>query len=749
MHTARTSFLLLAAALSVEFAFFCAVILPRQAWVYPRWYDQVQYLADLYRDYEVSRTHGVLAAFKGALLNDVPQGTLQRVVGLPLLECFGPSRSSVIALNLLGFLALQAATFWAVRTLLRSEGLAWASAGLLLALACPWSGEVASVVDCRLDWLAACGYGITLCATLRAAAGGSQRWAVLAGLAVGLEILTRTLTSVYFVLIFAGLAFLPGPGQGRRLRLLLSLAVAAAIAFPVLWLRRQAIYDYYWVGQFVGPERAFRDAHLGLVRSTLWVLGTLCFRDVGLAAFALAAGVLVLLGAGPRGSPGRVAENPPARRPGALRVALAFALAPLVVLVLHPAKTAQPASIAVAPVVWLLVLAWERRVPGTTDRAQAWIGGGAFAAGFLVFASMARGHVASAEDRADTAKLNALVDYVYYRSEESDLRQPRLGVTLVSAALNVTAFRVMGYERHRVPLDVQTPWPLSPSQDAVRPPSEELGTSDFVLLMRGADLSLPFNRASMAHYAQAKTWCDGKLRHQVDLEVLGLSVSVYERPTLPSADGLTSLPGLLAGATAGVESGRPTPPAKPRFVAEARYLLGANEPCSFRIRAAYSPATYSAVGLPEGLSLDSRSGILCGRVRQTGVFRGRVGAVNAIGSSTADLVLTVREGAFVASADSPSSVPSGVPVDIRFEAFDRDEHLDFVDITRLGAGQGVVRLPAAAADHQVWSDAYRVLFAQAGRQTLNLRFVRFDPRSSPAYSFVDVVCPITVTEPPP
>ena len=35
--------------LVAEFAFFDAMIVRRQAWIYPRWFDQVQYLTEAYR----------------------------------------------------------------------------------------------------------------------------------------------------------------------------------------------------------------------------------------------------------------------------------------------------------------------------------------------------------------------------------------------------------------------------------------------------------------------------------------------------------------------------------------------------------------------------------------------------------------------------------------------------------------------------------------------------------------------------
>ena len=145
--------LALAAVLCAEFALFLWSASRHFAWVYPRWFDQVQYLRDAYNAYDEARFHGFLAGARSALGHVSPQGALHGFFGLVSFTLLGPDRTAALAVNMAAFIALQAMTFGAVRRLAGSPALAWAAVGLLAALQVPWSGEAGSAADFRLDWL--------------------------------------------------------------------------------------------------------------------------------------------------------------------------------------------------------------------------------------------------------------------------------------------------------------------------------------------------------------------------------------------------------------------------------------------------------------------------------------------------------------------------------------------------------------------------------------------------------------------
>src|SRR5208283_1461954 len=250
--------LALAAVLAAESVLFLVMTGRHSAWVYPRWYDQLQYLGQAYDGYEYMRLHGFAAAAWHTLTLHPAQGSLHAFFALLVFAAAGPSRGAALAVNLLAFLALQGATFFAVRRISGSFPLALAAVALLAAVRFPWSVGPACAVDFRLDWMAACAYGVALAAAVAADGFRSTRRAVLFGAAAGVVILIRHLTAVYFSLIFVALMSWLLARADRRAgcgRLGLAALTAAALSAPELWFSRKAIYGYYWLDQLVGAER--------------------------------------------------------------------------------------------------------------------------------------------------------------------------------------------------------------------------------------------------------------------------------------------------------------------------------------------------------------------------------------------------------------------------------------------------------------------------------------------------------------
>lgn len=68
----------------------------------------------------------------------------------------------------------------------------------------------------------------------------------------------------------------------------------------------------------------------------------------------------------------------------------------------------------------------------------------------------------------------------------------------------------------------------------------------------------------------------------------------------------------------------------------------AGEPFRFRIEAANTPARFHADGLPQGLTLDSTTGVIAGVPSTAGVYPVVLSAENASGTDHADLALTVE-----------------------------------------------------------------------------------------------------------
>src|ERR1700677_68047 len=93
---AFTQAALLAAVFAAESALFWVMAARDHAWIYPRWFDQLQYLGNAYDSFELERSRGFAAAAWQALTQVSPQGCLQGVLALVAFSLAGPSRGAAL-----------------------------------------------------------------------------------------------------------------------------------------------------------------------------------------------------------------------------------------------------------------------------------------------------------------------------------------------------------------------------------------------------------------------------------------------------------------------------------------------------------------------------------------------------------------------------------------------------------------------------------------------------------------------------
>ena len=724
----------------------------KSAWIYPRWFDQIQYLKEAYLGYEFSLDHGFLAGVWQTLVNTSAQGTLHDFWALLVFTITGPSRAAALDVNMLWFMAVQGVTFLAVRRATRSAIASLVSVAFMAALLAPWSGDTGSVTDFRLDWMAACAYGVALGAAVATDGFRSTRGSAVFGSAVGVALLTRFLTGVYFGLIFIALfawVLFRRDRWPRFWRLVLSKVVALAVAGPVFWINRVTIYNYYWIGHVAGPERALRDSHMGAGASVLWILNELSVYKIGPAALILAVatlGGLWILGAVHRA---RSEGRPPGTSSlgWATFAALTFLLVPFLVLSVHPTKAPQTVGIMLVPAVWLAVLGFAALARRLRPNVAAWVGLAASLSGGLIFTALVLRQPYERKVAEDSGKINALADYAYFRAEECDVQRPRLAATMIADSISADAFSVIGYERHHHWIPFLQTLPTGLFETTQKLALDRLGESDFVCLLSEGFAAWPYDRQMEAMSGVTRPWCDKHLVHLADLDALGFAISVFERPGLkcPGVGSAVDLPKLLGSGAIHGAPGPSDPPAAPVLVSSNRILWSADTSLFTRIRAAYSPVRYAIEGLPEGLRLDSRTGVIQGVIHTAGSFTARVTAANSRGFAKSDLRFTFGRGPFLTSAAFPQAVRAGIPAEFAYEAFSADGRLDYLDLNELPAGTFIARLSANDAEHTGWQGRLQVTFAKPGVHNVNARFVCYDPGSKDPYSYVDELLKVSVS----
>jgi len=116
--------------------------------------------------------------------------------------------------------------------------------------------------------------------------------------------------------------------------------------------------------------------------------------------------------------------------------------------------------------------------------------------------------------------------------------------------------------------------------------------------------------------------------------------------TLPSARGVVIL-GLAAG-SGGASA--------PSITSAATASGNVNQPFSYQITASNSPTSYSATGLPAGLSINTSTGVISGTPSAAGTSTVTIGATNGSGTGTATLTITVA--AFSSTAYNVNAIYS-------------------------------------------------------------------------------------------
>lgn len=524
---------ILGAVFAAEFLLFDSFGSRRHTAIYPRWNDQIQYLGEAYAAHEHAREHGLLPALAHTLTNPTSQGTLHDTGAVLIFALAGPSRSAALALNMIALIAWQAALALAVFRQTRSAPLSGLAAMLPLGLAAPWQTYPGSAYDFRLDHLALCAFGATSALALLTEGFQNRRWCVAFGAAVGVTLMTRFLTGAYFIvlLVFLSVWVATRPGRGdRMINLGLATAVAAALAAPVFWLNREHIWNYYWIGHYIGPESAIRNQGMGIIQSLRFVSETAA-RHAGTAFAALAVFGVGLLRMARRDGSGNRSSLADSAMLGA-----AFLAAPAFVLTLHAQKSDVTTTILLPGLVVLVVVAWRwaSRDAPVPRRGAIALSAAAVAATLGHFAWQQRRPAYDAATEIAFRQVNTLADRILQHARAAGRDEPRIAIDHITDSLDAQVLRIVWYERHRIWLPCVMTLPTGIAAPTREDVIARLTSSDFVFLTREkAAEPYPFDRFLAELRPELEWWCEMNLRHVEEFTWFGRRLVLYQRRDIP------------------------------------------------------------------------------------------------------------------------------------------------------------------------------------------------------------------------
>lgn len=293
----------------------------------PLWADQVQYLNEAYRGYELMREHGVFAGTIEAVRLPRVQGWLLQTVASWSMLIVGPSRIAALDVNFALLVIWLGTTSYVVK---RSFGVIASLIALgLFLLAATLLANPGGPFDFRLDFAAMCLWG-TIIAVI-AASPGLEGWRTrLAVFVLGLALIAARLISASYLLPFSALlvlAYVPmqrltgRPWRRGLIWLVLTVAAWTIVLGLIVWSTFDLFSSYYLRGHIMAGESTVRRLATGLntLRDDLvyypWVLhqdhlGRLFeYLSVATLILALAAGLFL------RRAGGTTARHPEQDRP--------------------------------------------------------------------------------------------------------------------------------------------------------------------------------------------------------------------------------------------------------------------------------------------------------------------------------------------------------------------------------------------------------------------------------------------------
>lgn len=517
--------------------------------IYPRFNDQIQYLSEAYLGYEFYRQNGLLPGLWHTLSNPAAQGALHDFFALIILSLTGANRTTVLLVNFFVFMLWQAITFSAIKQSRFSNTVAWFGVALLLCLKGPWlASKPGSIFDFRLDHMAMCLMGVTIMAAAKSEGFLSRKWSILFGVFVGLTVLTRFLTAVYFaiVLILLISVYIFRDDYRARLKnIFLAAFIVIVLVVPFFLYNFDYLYNYYVVGHLTGAESAIRDPGMSVSEKFLFAVSG-AFKYQGYLFWGVTVSIPLVSYLFLRIAGDVIADKSPISATwrsmtnwGA--TGIIFFVSPLLVLSLHKQISAIVLSI-LTPGVMLFALSFLAPILAAWERKLDTIQRSGCVATVLLVAVLGCGNFAlrilnppySSAFIEESEQLNLVADLIHDKVISAGLKEPKIASDQVTDFMDAQIFRVMIYERKKVWLPLVMTLPTGIFEEDSQFLLNRLYQSDFVFLTNSMPNAggWPYDKQMRNLYPVLLDYSESHLALVGKFHFYGSEISLYSKPSL-------------------------------------------------------------------------------------------------------------------------------------------------------------------------------------------------------------------------
>lgn len=272
-HKPVILWLLLIAIFCGEFLLFRHKVLIDVSPYYPASFDQTAFILLAFKIYENIKLYGFISGIEHSFF--LSTGALFPYQAVLFFFISGISRLTILFPNMIYFIALQIISFFTIKSLTQKNYFAIIMLGLILMT--PYSMQLTGgIFDFRMDFSAFCLYGIFIACAMKSQLFFNRRWSFIAGFFAIYIFLIRTITITYMLGILGTMTIyllytiqkaqnpvIKKEYKTRILHVFLIFASLFFLAILFIWLNREALYNYYFVGHVLNNEKHIRAVEVG------------------------------------------------------------------------------------------------------------------------------------------------------------------------------------------------------------------------------------------------------------------------------------------------------------------------------------------------------------------------------------------------------------------------------------------------------------------------------------------------------